>query len=1260
MSSVGNETVEMAALGRPFQLGMLYDCRKDSLIPGITLWDPEELKKDTEERSQPKTEFSVTASDSIEDKASALKASAALKASLMGGLVEIEGAAKYFNDTKKSKKQSRVTLTYHTTTRYEQLTMKHLGEGKVSHKRVFEDGTATHVVTAVLYGADAYFVFDREVSTDEKQQHIEGNMKVAINKLKAITIEGEGSLDMTDTEMDDVKKFSCTFHGDFRLGSNPSTFQDAVQVYKTLPKLLGDNGEHAVPVKVWLYPLMKLDSKAARLVRNISDQLVTCSQTALEQLHAVEMQCNDMIEDIVPQTFPEVKEKIQQLKQMSQQYKLSFMRQLASALPAIRGGGQEEGVLAEVLQHNEESPFNNKSLKMWLDRKEREINVVGSFLTEFEGLNQFKGVHAVSSVNKLERAVLDRTAEKVVCFTFTSLHEPEPYLSALSNYLNPHLKKSTPSVTPDTYTQQDSNHWVCDESIQKMICCSDVFLELVKINKDNEKTKFLIASKPDKKFPGAGILLYEKRSFKGTYFEPPSKPDTPEVCGVTHDSVTLKLIPPSSDANNKVTYRVEYKCTDQEDWIIKTNTPTVSGLQANTEYEFRYTAVGMLGYPVSSDTTSSVKTLPTSAPGKPSKHKATPSSITITWEKPSVIGDGVTIHGYKIEYRRNEASKWTETTTDKEEYTLEDLDEKASYIIRVSCDCGELGSSAASEEAVIETALKMNIEKDRTLCTKIKGTRNPSIYKLTLEKETSGHFHKLVFGRKPLSVINRTIMVLGATGSGKTTLINGMINYILGVEWEDDFRFKLINEETNRSQAHSQTSEVTAYQIYHKEGFKVPHSLTIIDTPGFGDTKGIQQDKLIIEKMREFFSSPNGIDSIDAVCFVVQAALARLTHTQKYIFDSILSIFGNDIENNIQLLVTFADGKAPPVLDAINAAGVPCPKSDTGVPVHFKFNNSVLFEPNAGGSEDGFDRMFWKMGSASMKNFFNNLDSMETRSLQLTKEVLAERKQLQVSVEGLQPMIKVGLSKLDEIRETQAALERHKHCIEANKDFEYEVEITVPKQIDISGTGRFITNCQKCHYTCHYPCAIVNDKDKNKCCAMNSEGFCTVCPGNCDWSVHFNQKYRWVYETTKEKRTYEDLKKQYEDAKGKKMSAEEIVKTLEQEFSAVKYKVLGLIEQLSQSLSRLQAIALRPNPLATPDYIDLLIQSEEQEANPGFKERMQSLRQVREGAVILQKVARGENLLPEEKKELKQSKMEVVKGIFTDFKDWVTGGKKNK
>ena len=37
--------VSVAALARPFHLGMLYDQRRDALIPAITLWDPEDLKE---------------------------------------------------------------------------------------------------------------------------------------------------------------------------------------------------------------------------------------------------------------------------------------------------------------------------------------------------------------------------------------------------------------------------------------------------------------------------------------------------------------------------------------------------------------------------------------------------------------------------------------------------------------------------------------------------------------------------------------------------------------------------------------------------------------------------------------------------------------------------------------------------------------------------------------------------------------------------------------------------------------------------------------------------------------------------------------------------------------------------------------------------------------------------------------------------------------------------------------------------------------
>lgn len=92
-------------------------------------------------------------------------------------------------------------------------------------------------------------------------------------------------------------------------------------------------------------------------------------------------------------------------------------------------------------------------------------------------------------------------------------------------------------------------------------------------------------------------------------------------------------------------------------------------------------------------------------------------------------------------------------------------------------------------------------------------------------------------------------MIIGETDSGKTTLLNSFVNFLLGVNIEDEYRYKIILENTNKSQSNSQTNQVNIYNIRSVGGYP---PIKIIDTPGFGDTDGIEKDQLIFELIENF------------------------------------------------------------------------------------------------------------------------------------------------------------------------------------------------------------------------------------------------------------------------------------------------------------------------------------------------------------------------------------------------------------------------
>uniref|UniRef100_A0A8C5N3D0 AIG1-type G domain-containing protein n=1 Tax=Leptobrachium leishanense TaxID=445787 RepID=A0A8C5N3D0_9ANUR len=488
-----------------------------------------------------------------------------------------------------------------------------------------------------------------------------------------------------------------------------------------------------------------------------------------------------------------------------------------------------------------------------------------------------------------------------------------------------------------------------------------------------------------------------------------------------------------------------------------------------------------------------------------------------------------------------------------------------------------------------------------------------SVYNLSLIKPRDAQsdlFNKLQFGGKNLKKNHKVIMMVGQTGAGKSTLINGMINYILGVEWKENVRIKLI-EEHSTGQAETQTSKVTCYEINHQEGFKIPFSLTILDTPGFGYSGGIEEDKQIVEQIKDCVTSPAGVQQIDAVCFVIRDTDVRLSDAQKYVFDSVLRIFGKDIEENIIFCVTHCDdSEEPEVINTVVKASVPCAKNEQDRPVYFCFNNSDIPVHSDNKIKVGSSIVLQKQWEKSMENMeklFTFLPNQSTKSLTLTQEVLKERRALEITIEGLIPKIEEQTLKAHELEKTKNILKEHEADIEKNKHFEYEEKETRTRRIPTDETS---VNCLQCQSTCHHPCNVPFSRLVYLSEVFYWNAICRVCGHG--QSRHFCERYKWETYVVTVTETYGELKSKYQTVFNEKLTVQTICEKLSAEIQTTEREALKLIETAKKCLQRLQEIVLKPELLTTTNYIDRLINNEASNKKPGYIERIKSLEKLKQ------------------------------------------------
>ena len=133
------------------------------------------------------------------------------------------------------------------------------------------------------------------------------------------------------------------------------------------------------------------------------------------------------------------------------------------------------------------------------------------------------------------------------------------------------------------------------------------------------------------------------------------------------------------------------------------------------------------------------------------------------------------------------------------------------------------------------------------------------------------------------------------------------------------------------------TSQVTIYHIPSTDVVNGlshdPCCINLIDTPGFGDTRGPEWDKKISQMITELLST---IPTLDYILMVVKATDNRLGEASKFVYNQIQNLYAQDISERVLGMFTHTDGNEPLAIYAVEEAKIK-------IATHFRFNNSAMW-----------------------------------------------------------------------------------------------------------------------------------------------------------------------------------------------------------------------------------------------------------------------------------------------------------------------------
>uniref|UniRef100_A0A8C2H817 Si:ch211-281l24.3 n=1 Tax=Cyprinus carpio TaxID=7962 RepID=A0A8C2H817_CYPCA len=776
-----SDVIEMAALSRPLSLGMLYDSHSNSFCQGIFMWDEDTLALMKVSLPRPQTYVKVLENDSPQERFRVLEMSPVLQSGTKTGQITMNGAAAFLNHPEQSQHQERATLHYRTTTRLDMISQRLLQEAAPS--ALAGQTTATHVVSAVYFGAQAFLVFDSDCSNHEKNADIVDVLKIMTSTFCPNHIISS----LNAAEKAKSSLLACSLYIDVGDWKSPVSFDEALEIYGSLPTLLGSKGERAVPLKVWLYPLKKLDkSSVCAALSGVSETLMHQAEYILEHLRKQIRICEDIIRDYINvnviMQFPTLEDDVIAFLELMQEYQTTFQKGIADIVHIKEG--KRERSLQDLLKRHSQSPFSAEKTNQWLENKETELKILNDF--------RAADITVVKSQAELQQVISHSQKTRVMCLTLYSPDVEDSFITALRQYI-------------------ESDGIINDSLLFKPVSINDKKIIKVQLfiaaNEDAEQTSFIAALIPGDDFPEYSVQFYHDGRIVSRNVKLGTKSDLVQISHIKHTSVSLKLNQP--DTKRIERYIVEYRAlgddgSNNEPWkqIIFDTTSNrencmISDLKSGHKFQLRYIFVEQDCMNLSRII--NFKTVVTASPGKPLVNKLDRDTLRVTWLRAETDEDCPVLR-YMVEYKEAGLEGWSSVQTEglECECTLTVL-HSTCYSVRVSAVYEDITSKPSEETPVPVDVWNINLLKRKSSILlevlKLQTEKKPVelIDWTDEESEVKGflqclpyisqlRFDRLVYYKKQSSfqfLVNLTVAALKfeTTGQNYTELFTSVCSY---------------------------------------------------------------------------------------------------------------------------------------------------------------------------------------------------------------------------------------------------------------------------------------------------------------------------------------------------------------------------------------------------------------------------------------------------------------------------------------------------